>query len=61
MTMIATLSNGTYGYIPSRLGYTNGGYSTDITKFAPGSGEQLVGEYLKLLNDLYGGSAESKN
>ena len=54
MTIITTLSNGTHGYVPSLLGYTNGGYSTDITKFAPGTGEQLVGDYLRLLNELHG-------
>ena len=53
MTFITTLSNGTHGYVPSRLGYTNGGYSADITKFAPGTGEQLVGDYLQLLNELH--------
>lgn len=54
MTFIATMGNGTNGYIPSRLGYTNGGYSTDITKYAPGTGEQLVGDYLRLLAELHG-------
>ena len=53
MTFIATMGNGTHGYVPSRLGFTNGGYSTDITKFAPGTGEQLVGDYLRLLNELH--------
>ncbi len=53
MTVITSLSNGTHGYIPSRMGYTNGGYSTDITKFGPGTGEQLVGDYLRLLNELH--------
>lgn len=53
MTFITTLSNGWNGYIPSQLGYTNGGYSTDITKYAPGTGEKLVTEYLKLINSLY--------
>jgi len=53
MTFIATMGNGTHGYVPSRLGYTNGGYSTDITKFSPGTGEQLVGDYLRLLNELH--------
>lgn len=53
MTFIATLSNGWLGYIPSQLGYTNGGYSTDITKYAPGTGEKLVTEYLTLINSLY--------
>ena len=53
MTIIASICNGSMGYIPSRLGYTNGGYSTDITKFAPGTGEQLVGDYLRMLNELH--------
>ena len=53
MTFICTMGNGTHGYVPSRLGFTNGGYSTDITKFAPGTGEQLVGDYLRLLNELH--------
>lgn len=53
MTFIATLSNGWLGYIPSQLGYTNGGYSTDITKYAPGTGEKLVTEYLTLINSLH--------
>ncbi len=54
MTMITTMSNGAICYVPSRRGYTNGGYSTDITKVAPGTGEQLVGDYLRILNELYG-------
>jgi len=53
MTFVCTLGNGHLGYVPSMLGYTNGGYSTDITKLAPGSGERLVGDYLQILNDLY--------
>jgi hypothetical protein len=54
MTFIATKANASMGYIPSRLGYTNGGYSTDIARYAPGTGEQLVGDYLRLLNELHG-------
>jgi len=53
MTFICTLGNGHLGYVPSLLGYTNGGYSTDIAYLAPGSGERLVGDYLQLLNELY--------
>ena len=34
--------NGQEGYIPSALGYKNGGYSTDITRFDPGTGEELA-------------------
>lgn len=53
MTFICTLANGSNGYVPSQLGYTNGGYSTDITKYAPGTGEKLVTDYLTLLNELH--------
>ena len=53
MTFVCTLGNGHLGYIPSRLGYTNGGYSVDIAYLAPGAGERLVGEYLKILTRLH--------
>ncbi len=53
MTVVCTLANGHIGYVPSRLGFTNGGYSTDISRFAPGIGERLVGDYLAILNQLY--------
>ena len=54
MTFLCTLGNGHLGYVPSRLGYTNGGYSTDIAYLAPGSGERLVGDYLAILRQLHG-------
>ena len=53
MTFVVSNGNGDVGYIPSLLGYTNGGYSTDITKFAPGTGEQIVGDMLHILNELH--------
>ena len=52
MTFLCTLGNGHLGYVPSLLGYTNGGYSTDIAYLAPGSGERLVADYLRILHDL---------
>ena len=52
MTFLCTLGNGHLGYVPSRLGYTNGGYSTDIAYLAPGSGEKLVSDYLTILQEL---------
>lgn len=52
MTVVCTLANGHIGYVPSRLGYINGGYSTDITRFAPGGGERLAADYLRFLNEL---------
>ena len=53
MTFLCTLGNGHLGYVPSKLGYTNGGYSTDIAYLEPGSGEQLVSDYLTILNELH--------
>ena len=53
MTFVCTLANGHLGYVPSLLGYTNGGYSTDIAYLQPGSGEVLVGDYLRIMNSLY--------
>jgi len=55
MTFLCTLGNGHLGYVPSLLGYTNGGYSTDIAYLAPGSGERLVSNYLTILNELHEG------
>lgn len=53
MTIVTTIANGYKSYIPSRLGYTNGGYSTDTALFAPGTGERVVGDFLQILNKLH--------
>lgn len=53
MTIVCSLTNGHLGYVPSQLGYTNGGYATDITKLAPGSGEILIGDLLHMLDELH--------
>lgn len=53
MTVVTTIANGYNSYIPSRLGYTNGGYSTDTALFAPGTGERIVGDFLQILNELH--------
>ena len=50
---VTTMTNGQEGYIPSALGYKNGGYSTDITRFAPGTGEELVADYLEILQKIH--------
>ncbi len=51
MTFVCNMTNGTIGYVPSQLGYTNGGYSTDITRLAPGSGEMLRDEYIAIFQE----------
>lgn len=53
MTIITTIANGYNSYIPSAMGYVNGGYETDVTYFAKGSGELIVTDYLKILNELH--------
>lgn len=37
------------GYIPSKMGFDNGGYEADNCAFAPGTAEELADLYLKLL------------
>ncbi len=53
MTVIATKANGNHGYIPSQLNYTNGGYSVDVTKFAAGTSERIVGDLLAAAQKLH--------
>ena len=53
ITIIASQANAAEGYIPSVLGYKNGGYATDTSLFAPGTGEHLVTAYVDMLNALY--------
>ncbi len=42
------------GYIASALAYQNGGYEVDNGLYAPGTGEDLANEYLKMLKELKG-------
>lgn len=44
-----SLSN---GYIPSQLGYDNGGYSIDISRYAPGTGEDLCRDFVGMLRQM---------
>ena len=50
-TFICTLSGGAFGYIPSALGYSHGGYETYNCRFVGGTGEQLAQESIRLLNE----------
>ena len=52
MTFVTSLTNGTDGYVPSQRGFDNGGYSTDITRYAPGTGEQLASDLVSLLTQM---------
>jgi len=53
MTFVLTCANDGVGYIPSAFGYAHGCYEADCTRIAPGTGEELVIEYLQMLGTLY--------
>ncbi len=48
-TMIAELANGSIGYIPNRVAYSQGAYEVISARCAEGSGERLVDSALKQL------------
>ena len=52
VTFIATCANAALGYIPSAEGYTYGCYESDTGRYVKGSGEVLINEYLKMLDEL---------
>lgn len=52
MHFVTSISNGAEGYIPSYYGFSNGGYERDTTRYAQGTGEQIVGDVLKVLNSI---------
>ena len=42
------------GYIPADYAYDIGGYEVDNSTFAKGTAEEMVAEYLKMLNEMHG-------
>lgn len=48
-TMIAELANGSIGYVPNRVAYSQGNYEVVSARCAEGSGEKLVDEAIKQL------------
>ena len=54
MTMILTCANGErHSYVPSALGFQNGGYSVDSCWFLPGSGEEFAQALIAGLKRLH--------
>ncbi len=54
MTFVMTLTNDSYGYMPSEMGFAHGGYSADTCRFKPGIGELLAENYIELLERMKG-------
>lgn len=52
ITFVSSCSNGGDGYIPSKEAYEYGCYESYVSYVAPGTGEELVTEYLNMLNQL---------
>jgi neutral ceramidase len=52
-TMIAELANGSIGYVPTRVAYSEGNYEVVSARCAAGSGEKLVDEALKQLREQF--------
>jgi hypothetical protein len=51
-TIIATLANGSVGYIPTVRAFTEGNYEVVSSRCAPGSGELLVASAIRQLRQL---------
>lgn len=52
-TFVLELCNGSIGYIPSEEGYRIRCYEANTGKFAPGAGELVAEEYVKLLEQIH--------
>ncbi len=53
MTFVLSLSNGNVGYIPSALGFANGGYEPGNSRFVAGTGETLANQFVTMLKELH--------
>lgn len=54
ITFVSSCSQGSNSYIPTKEAFDYGCYEAYVATVAPGTGEELVEEYLKLLSDLKG-------
>jgi neutral ceramidase len=57
-TIIATLTNGNWGYIPDRRSYAEGNYEAESSRVEPGSGEKLIDSAVELLKELHAAGAK---
>ncbi len=53
MTFMCAYSNGVVSYVPTEAAYDNGGYEANMFHFVRGTGEQMVEEVVKLLQEQY--------
>jgi neutral ceramidase len=55
--MVANLSNGALGYIPTLSAYQEGGYEPRSSRLEPGSGEDIIDAGIRLAGELLSGGA----
>lgn len=51
-TFVLTCTNERFAYIPSALGFKNGGYSADLCRFRPGAGELIAESFVSNLKEM---------
>ncbi len=54
MTFTCGYANGHWFYIPSQYGFDYSCYESHVSRFAPGTGEEISGQFLKMLAELKG-------
>ncbi len=53
MTFTLSLTNGSFGYVPTAEAVPHGSYEVEVCRYTPGSGEEFAQEQLRLLNLCY--------
>ena len=52
MTFVCAYANGDYGYIPSSLAHSHGGYEVSSCCFVSGTGEELANKMVSMLKEI---------
>lgn len=52
MTLISAYTNGSYGYIPDKDAFPNGGYEVESSRFVPGTAELIEAELIDMLKEI---------
>ena len=54
-TLVSGYSNGTFGYMPTRAAFAEGGYEVDTALYGPGTEDIVVGVAVEMLGELWAG------
>ena len=60
-TMIFSVANGRFGYIPTKEAFTYGCYEVDTCPFVSGTAEAFAEGFVKLINENYEKQKEENN